>query len=118
MRSCSLDLPVSRSHVHFTSLDVKGLPSCHVTPWRSGKVIEDAHHHPLRDTVRLLVDRHARRAVGAVHLQDATCLLRHSGTRDTQCSKDGNYGLNQVKFAKHWPSPSYPRKEMKKPALI
>ena len=32
-RSFSLDLPVSRSQVHLTSLAVKGLPSCHLTPW-------------------------------------------------------------------------------------
>src|SRR5690349_21693294 len=38
MRNFSLDLPVSRSQVHLTSLAVKGLPSCHLTPWRSGKV--------------------------------------------------------------------------------
>ena len=37
-RSFSLDLPVSMSHVHWTSLAVKGLPSCHVTPSRSGIV--------------------------------------------------------------------------------
>src|SRR6266436_4144124 len=38
MRSFSLDLPVSRSQVHLTSLALKGLPSCQVTPWRSGNV--------------------------------------------------------------------------------
>src|SRR6202030_3175658 len=37
-RSFSLALPVSRSQVHWTSLAVKGLPSCHVMPWRSGSV--------------------------------------------------------------------------------
>src|SRR5229473_4370348 len=37
-RSFSLDLPVSKSQVHFTSLAVKGLPSCQATPWRSEKV--------------------------------------------------------------------------------
>src|SRR5712691_6007619 len=37
-RSFSLDLPVSMSQVHLTSLAVNGLPSCHLTPWRSGKV--------------------------------------------------------------------------------
>src|SRR4029077_18833448 len=37
-RNLSLDLPVSRSQVHLTSLAVNGLPSCHLTPWRSGKV--------------------------------------------------------------------------------
>src|ERR1700732_3792970 len=37
-RSFSVALPVSRSQVHWTSLAVKGLPSCHVTPWRSGSV--------------------------------------------------------------------------------
>src|SRR5246127_97249 len=37
-RSFSLDLPVSMSQVHWTSLAVKGLPSCQVTPWCSGKV--------------------------------------------------------------------------------
>src|ERR1700756_3448719 len=34
----SLDLPVSRSKVHATSVAVNGLPSCQVTPSRSGKV--------------------------------------------------------------------------------
>src|SRR5712672_3729154 len=38
MRSFSLALPLSRSQVHLTSWAVKGLPSCHFTPWRSGKV--------------------------------------------------------------------------------
>src|SRR5207244_8755701 len=37
-RSLSADLPVSMSQVHLTSLAVKALPSCHLTPWRSGKV--------------------------------------------------------------------------------
>src|SRR6185437_11602274 len=30
--------PASASQVHFTSAEVKGLPSCHLTPWRSLKV--------------------------------------------------------------------------------
>ena len=38
MRSLSLPVPISRSQVHLTSAAVKGLPSCHLTPWRSGKV--------------------------------------------------------------------------------
>src|SRR5712691_7618346 len=38
MRSLSLALPVSRSQVHLTSWAVKGLPSCHLTPWRNGRV--------------------------------------------------------------------------------
>ena len=37
-RSFSADLPVSRSQVHLTSLAVNGLPSCHLTPWRNGRV--------------------------------------------------------------------------------
>src|SRR6266436_9272489 len=37
-RSFSLDLPVSKSQVHWTSLAVKGLPSCHLTPWRKRNV--------------------------------------------------------------------------------
>src|SRR5215468_6574678 len=37
-RSLSSDFPVSRSQVHLTSLAVNGWPSCHLTPWRSGKV--------------------------------------------------------------------------------
>src|SRR5205814_6037057 len=36
--SFSLDFPVSRSNVHWTSLAVKGLPSCQLTPARNGKV--------------------------------------------------------------------------------
>ena len=101
MRSFSLDLPCSRSQVHLTSLAVNGLPSCHLTPWRNGKVssvpsslhdqpvarsgtielqavlldvliehdeiVEHAHHRPLGVDGRLLVDRHARRAVDHVH---------------------------------------------------
>src|ERR1700730_771210 len=31
-------MPSSRSQVHLTSLAVNGLPSCHLTPWRNGKV--------------------------------------------------------------------------------
>src|SRR6202047_5009278 len=38
MRSFSLALPCNRSIVHLTSAAVTGLPSCHLTPWRSGKV--------------------------------------------------------------------------------
>src|SRR4029077_7366522 len=38
MRSFSLALPLSRSQVHLTSWAVNGLPSCHLTPWRKGKV--------------------------------------------------------------------------------
>src|ERR1700738_2394948 len=38
MRSFSASLPLSRSQVHLTSRAVNGLPSCHLTPWRSGKV--------------------------------------------------------------------------------
>jgi hypothetical protein len=34
-RSFSLDAPSSNSQVHLTSAAVKGLPSCHLTPWRS-----------------------------------------------------------------------------------
>ena len=37
-RSFSAALPVSKSQVHLTSLAVKGLPSCHLTPWRNGRV--------------------------------------------------------------------------------
>src|SRR6516225_3897528 len=37
-RSLSLDLPINRSKVHLTSAAVSGLPSCHLTPWRNGKV--------------------------------------------------------------------------------
>ena len=108
-RSFSLDLAVSRSKVHTTSLAVKGLPSCHATPPRSGKVssvpsslhdqpvarsvtiglqavlrhalvehdevVEHAHHRPLGEDGRFLVDRHARRAVGTVRFQNAALLL-------------------------------------------
>src|SRR6516225_6580986 len=38
MRSFSLALPCSRSKVHLTSAAVNGLPSCHLTPCRRGKV--------------------------------------------------------------------------------
>ena len=34
-RSFSLPRPSSMSQVHLTSAAVKGLPSCHLTPWRS-----------------------------------------------------------------------------------
>ena len=34
----SLALPLRRSQVHLTSWAVNSLPSCHLTPWRSGKV--------------------------------------------------------------------------------
>src|SRR5947207_15733881 len=37
-RNFSVDLPVIRSQVHFTSLAVNGLPSCHLTPSRNLKV--------------------------------------------------------------------------------
>src|SRR6266851_6113687 len=37
-RSLSLPVPITRFQVHLTSAAVNGLPSCHLTPWRSGKV--------------------------------------------------------------------------------
>src|SRR5260370_42122380 len=37
-RSLSPALPVSMSQVQLTSWAVNGLPSCHLTPWRSGNV--------------------------------------------------------------------------------
>src|ERR1700674_3749983 len=37
-RSLSLDFSSKRSQVHWTSLAVNDVPSCHLTPWRSGKV--------------------------------------------------------------------------------
>src|SRR5580700_1318334 len=37
-RSFSLALPLRTSQVHLTSAAVKGFPSCHLTPWCSGKV--------------------------------------------------------------------------------
>src|SRR5260221_1595309 len=38
MSSFSSPLPITASQVHLTSALVKGLPSCHFTPWRSLKV--------------------------------------------------------------------------------
>src|SRR4051812_16401770 len=38
LRSLPLTLPVSMSHVHLTSAEVNGLPSCHFTPSRNWKV--------------------------------------------------------------------------------
>jgi hypothetical protein len=38
MRNFSGPRSISVSQVHFTSLAVNGLPSCHLTPWRSGKI--------------------------------------------------------------------------------
>ena len=35
LRKSSGSLPVSLFQVHCTSLAVNGLPSCHLTPWRS-----------------------------------------------------------------------------------
>src|SRR5947209_16987864 len=35
MRSLSFVFPASMSQVHLTSAAVNGLPSCHLTPWRS-----------------------------------------------------------------------------------
>src|SRR4029077_12106588 len=49
-RSFSLALPVSKSQVHLTSAAVKGLPSCHLIPWRKGKVSSvpsSLHDHPV-----------------------------------------------------------------------
>src|SRR6266700_2398541 len=49
-RSFSSVLPATRSHVHFTSFAVNGLPSCHLTPWRSGKrssVPSSLHDQPV-----------------------------------------------------------------------
>src|SRR6202035_1813183 len=37
-RNFSVERPVNRSQVHLTSAAVNGLPSCHLTPWRSLKV--------------------------------------------------------------------------------
>jgi hypothetical protein len=38
MRSFSAAVPCNKSRVHFTSAAVNGLPSCHLTPCRSGNV--------------------------------------------------------------------------------
>src|SRR5205085_8345061 len=49
-RSLSAALPCSRSQVHLTSLAVNGLPSCHLTPWRSlnvSPVLSSSHDHSL-----------------------------------------------------------------------
>src|SRR6516225_11236075 len=37
-RSLSLPVSISKFQVHLTSAAVNDLPSCHLTPWRSGKV--------------------------------------------------------------------------------
>src|SRR5215471_8593193 len=37
-RSFSVDLPVSKSQVHLTSLAVNSFPSYHLRPWRNGRV--------------------------------------------------------------------------------
>src|ERR1044071_7983583 len=39
-RSLSWLLPSRSSQVHLTSAAVKGLPSCHLTPWRNLKVTD------------------------------------------------------------------------------
>src|ERR1700732_613665 len=47
-RNFSVDLPCSMSQVHLTSAAVNGLPSCHLTPWRSLKVsavLASSHDH-------------------------------------------------------------------------
>src|SRR4029077_17081996 len=47
-RNFSLALPCSMSQVHFTSLEVNGLPSCPLTPWRNLKVsavLSSSHDH-------------------------------------------------------------------------
>src|SRR6516162_9923652 len=54
MRSLSLPVPIRRSQVHLTSAAVNGLPSCHLTPWRSGKVSSlpsSLHSHLVRHCV-------------------------------------------------------------------
>src|SRR6516164_2442884 len=54
MRNLSLPVPIRRSHVHLTSAAVNGLPSCHLTPWRSGKVSSlpsSLHSHLVRHCV-------------------------------------------------------------------
>src|SRR5258708_27593375 len=48
MRSLPSPLPVSMSHVHFTSFDVNGTPSCHLTPSRRvmvSAVLSAFHDH-------------------------------------------------------------------------
>jgi hypothetical protein len=39
------------------------------------QIVKHSHHRPFGDKRRFLVDRHARRAVGTVHFQDAAGLL-------------------------------------------
>src|SRR5438132_12019439 len=49
-RNFSFALPSRVSQVHFTSLTVNGLPSCHLTPSRSRKrssVLDESHDHSL-----------------------------------------------------------------------
>src|SRR3984893_15487580 len=50
MRNLSAESPSNASQVHLTSCAVNSLPSCHLTPLRSGKVScvpSSLHHHPV-----------------------------------------------------------------------
>src|SRR5580704_8297611 len=58
-RSLSVDRPVSRSQVHLTSAEVKGWPSCHLTPSRNLKVsrVPSAFHDQLSARSGTIVSR-------------------------------------------------------------
>ena len=109
-RKRSFAFPWIRSNVHLTSAAVNGLPSCHLTPWRSlnvnslpsslhsqlsarsgtyriqavlrdvlvenDEVVHHAHHRDDNRVGRLLVDRHAGRAVPVLDFEDPAVFLR------------------------------------------
>src|SRR5205085_764349 len=51
------------------------------------EVIEHPHHRPFGEDRRLLVDRHARRAVGTVHFQNAALLLGECRLSGEHCKE-------------------------------
>src|SRR5256885_2127163 len=57
------------------------------------QIIEDSHHRPLGDNCRFLVDRHARRAIGVVHPENAPLRLserRLEGAPSNEEPADGD----------------------------
>ena len=94
MRNFSAALPAAASQVHLTSAAVNGLPSCHLTPWRSGRsaaVPSSSHDQSLARSgtieARLFCATCWSNSDEVVeHRPSAACRPRSSTPRGSTCS--------------------------------
>ena len=69
------------------------------------EIIEDAHHRALGGDRRLLVDRHARRAVEEINLEDAPRFLRQNRVARRQRPKEHTGCCQRAQISFHLPVP-------------